>query len=74
MTYKEQTCPRCKQGTVVKAEVRKKARTVFLCDECEAVWFCENAIEYATFNYFSCYMERLGLPAIWSELDVLDSK
>jgi len=62
------TCPRCDQGIVVPVRVRKTGRVIYLCDECEAVWFCSDSIEYATFNYFNLYMERLGLPDSWSEL------
>ena len=65
----ERQCPRCEQGNVIRAQVRKTADTIHICDECEAIWFCADSIEYATFGYFNLYMERLGLPAMWDELD-----
>lgn len=66
-------CPRCKQGSVLAVKVIKNGRIIYLCDECEAVWFCKDSIEYATFNYFNYYMERLGLPDDWDQLEILDS-
>ena len=62
-------CRRCNQGTILSMRVKKTKNALFICDECEAIWFCKKNIEYATFNYFNLYMERQGLPALWSELE-----
>jgi RNase P subunit RPR2 len=69
----ETICPRCSQGYVITARVRANGAVVFICEECEAIWFCKDRIEYATFNFFNFYMERLGLPVDWRELEIVDN-
>lgn len=69
----EIACPRCNQDWVQKVKVKKTGREIFICPECEAIWFCRDSIEYATFNYFSYYMERQELRDDWAELDVLEA-
>ncbi|MBA8904120.1 ribosomal protein L37AE/L43A [Phyllobacterium sp. P30BS-XVII] len=63
------TCPRCRQGLVIPVKVKRTGEVIYLCEECEAVWFSPDTIDYATFNYFNLYMERLGLPDSWAELE-----
>lgn len=65
--FKSCVRPGRKHGQVEKATVKRNGETIYICDECEAIWFT-NEIRYATFNYFNPYMERLNLPANWSEL------
>lgn len=69
MNNKNHLCPRCNQGYVLKAVVKKTGKHLYICDECDAVWFCKESIEYATFNYFNVYMERQGLEDNWDELE-----
>ncbi len=64
-------CPRCEQGEVVCARVKKTQKMIYICDECEAVWFSKSEIEYATFNYFNLFMGRQEIPALWEEIEVL---
>lgn len=64
-------CPRCEQDWIQKAKVRRTGKSFCICPECEAVWFSENEIGYETFNYFNLFMERLGLEADWSEVDLI---
>lgn len=54
-------CPRCHQDWVKKVHIGAAHRTVYLCYECEATWFCNDSIEYATFVDLSNYLTRLGL-------------
>lgn len=56
------TCPRCHQDWIKKVYIGATQRSVFHCYECEATWFCENAIEFATFVDLSVYLSRLGIP------------
>lgn len=61
MIDKVQTlCPRCEQGFVVTARVKKTGAVIYLCNECEAVWFCPESIDYATFNYFNYLWNASG--------------
>ncbi|SMR83580.1 Transcription factor zinc-finger [Aliiroseovarius halocynthiae] len=64
-------CPRCEQDWVRRASVKKTGKLIFVCPECEATWFSEDEIEYATFNYFNLFMERQGIDPDWSELEIL---
>jgi transposase-like protein len=66
-------CPRCEQDWIKRAKVIKNGKEIFICAECEAVWFCRDSIEYATFNYFSYYMGRQDFADDWSELEVLQT-
>ncbi len=70
MKNESKVCPRCGQGIVVKARVKKTSKEIYICNECDAVWFCSDSIDYATFNYFNIYMERQGLDDKWDELEV----
>lgn len=64
-------CPRCEQDWVEKAQVKKTGDSIFICPECEAVWFSEKEIGHAAFNYFNLFMERQGLEADWSEIEIM---
>lgn len=54
-------CPRCQQDWVKKVHIGAAHRTVFLCYEREATWFCLESIEQTTFLELSNYLARLGL-------------
>lgn len=56
-------CPRCNQDWVRKVHIGATARTVFLCYECEATWFCEDSIEFSTFLDLSMYLLRKDIPS-----------
>jgi hypothetical protein len=65
-------CPRCDgQGTVLKATITKLNRTIFLCDECDATWFDQHLISNTDFIDFTTYMEAAGLPAVYSEIEIV---
>lgn len=66
-------CPRCSQGEIVKAKVKKSGHTLFVCQECEATWFARDTISAATFVDFGTYMEEIGLPPLWEELIVAEA-
>ncbi len=63
-------CPRCDQGHIVKAKIKKTGETIFICEECDATWTDFNAIEKSSFQDFSSYMELKNLPPLWDELAV----
>lgn len=54
-------CPRCQQDWITKVHIGAAARDAYLCNECEAVWFCKDSIEYATFLDLRDFLERRGL-------------
>lgn len=64
-------CPRCETDNLVKARVRRNEAVIFLCPECEATWFSQEAIGFSPFVDFVTYMENLGFPPLWTELELL---
>lgn len=63
-------CPRCEQGDVVKAELKKSRQEIFVCTECEATWFSINDIGVLPFIDFGTHMESRGLSPLWNELTI----
>ncbi|QBQ38904.1 hypothetical protein E1742_24160 [Pseudoduganella plicata] len=66
-------CPRCNQGDVIHARVKKTGQHLFVCEECEATWFSREAIGLHGFIDFGSYMETIGSAPLWSEITIEDS-
>ncbi|WCE32068.1 hypothetical protein [Vibrio sp. SCSIO 43137] len=66
-------CPRCEQGEVVKATIKKTQNTIYVCDECEATWFNKSEIDSKSFVDFGSYMKSIDLEPLWSEIAVSES-
>lgn len=54
-------CPRCGQGWVVRALVKKTNQSIYLCQECDATWATSNAIGEASWRDFASVMVQLSL-------------
>lgn len=54
-------CPRCMQGTVVRAIIIKIEKEIFVCQECEATWVAESDVEAMKFTDYGTFMESIGL-------------
>lgn len=65
-------CPRCDQGWVVPAVVRRFGVGLLVCRECEAVWRPFAEPEAADFGDLGELLEGLGLHPCWDELDVAE--
>jgi hypothetical protein len=53
-------CPRCDgNGLVYKATLLPINTIVFMCDECEAIWF-DSFISKSNFQDFTSYISSLG--------------
>jgi uncharacterized protein (DUF983 family) len=63
-------CPRCEQGDIAIATITKTGQSVYVCEECEAMWFAKNDIGPSSFVDFGTYMEEIGLLPLWDELSV----
>lgn len=63
-------CPRCEQDNLLEVRVRKTGTRLYVCPECEATWLWEKSIAQGAFLDFGTYMEGLGLPPLWDELDI----
>jgi uncharacterized Zn finger protein len=64
-------CPRCGQGTVLEVQIKAFSGTLYLCDECEALWMNKDAISPSEFVDFGTYMQQHGRSGSWSELSIL---
>lgn len=66
------TCPRCGQGSVIRAKINSTGKYIYLCNECDAMWFSRLDIGNSPFLDFGTYMEEMDLPPLWSELSIDD--
>lgn len=66
------SCPRCDgQCEVKKVRVLADGELLYLCDECDATWFHRESVKIGTpWVQFTAHMEKKGLPALWSEIEV----
>jgi hypothetical protein len=66
-------CPFCQgQGMICKAEVKKLARIIYICDECDTIWLDGGEIKEETCLRFDDFMNQHGLQPLWSELDCIE--
>jgi hypothetical protein len=63
-------CPRCEQGDIAKAQIKKTGKDIFVCQECEATWLTLSDIGKSPFVDFGTYMEKIGLSPLWDELTI----
>lgn len=62
-------CPRCEQGIILKKVIKKINQQIYICDECDAVWFHEREVGIEPFVDFGTYMLEISLQPLWSELE-----
>lgn len=65
-------CPRCEQGWIVRCRVVGTAMVLQVCGECDTVWEHEEPSGAPPFVILDQYMEVLGRPPLWSELERLE--
>ena len=63
-------CPRCEQGYIAVAQIKKNEEYIYVCQECDATWFSSADIGVKQFVDFETYMLELGLLPSWSELNI----
>ena len=61
-------CPRCSQGDIAQAKIKKTGKEIYVCQECEATWFTLADINVAPFVDFGSYMEKIELSPLWDQL------
>ena len=62
-------CPRCDgQGHIFKKLIKFNKEMIYICDECDAIWFNDEKIQSGNFIDYSTYMESLSRKGLWSEL------
>ena len=61
-------CPFCAhQGVIYKAKVSKLDIQIFICDECDTIWYSENISEDNCINY-KIFLKEHNLGDLWSNL------
>ncbi|PSM14353.1 hypothetical protein CV100_07390 [Stenotrophomonas maltophilia] len=63
-------CPRCEQGEVLKAHVKGGGTHIFVCDECDAVWFSLASIGVSSFRDLEEYLEEKSVAPSWESISV----
>lgn len=63
-------CPDCNQGWVVPARIIVTQEAIWVCEECDSLWRGTERPNGRACDNLERYLESLGLPPFWSELDV----
>jgi hypothetical protein len=61
-------CPRCDQGSVDQYRVLSTQNEIWVCDECEAVWWSREDVEVSPFADLSVVLESMGVSVSWDQL------
>ena len=73
-------CPRCDQGWVRRAIIRRNGHAIRICDECDTVWSYGVEVKWPFTGsetevggvFFADYVKPYGLRGTWDELELLD--
>lgn len=63
-------CPRCEQGEVFEAHVKGSGVQIFVCDECDAVWFSLIDVGVSPFRDLEAYLEENCIAPSWESISV----
>jgi uncharacterized protein (DUF983 family) len=61
-------CPRCAQGYVFNATIKRSGVRVVVCGECEALWTDVNQVKAANFQDMVSFLESEGIEGAWDAL------
>lgn len=64
-------CPYCKQGDILKANVKINHQIIFICEECDTVWNENETISSQTGRAFENFANQLNIRALWDELGLI---
>ncbi|OBQ46490.1 hypothetical protein [Halodesulfovibrio spirochaetisodalis] len=53
-------CSDCEQGWIKKFFLKKIKKDIFVCDECESLWFSLKGIILEQSDFFTGYLKRKG--------------
>jgi ribosomal protein L37AE/L43A len=65
-------CPVCSQGWVVPAKAAVDRTPIWVCQECEVVWFGVEDPAGPPDDTLSTFLESRGRKPLWSELEVVE--
>jgi hypothetical protein len=66
-------CPRCNEGWVLCARVRRLDLKIWVCLECDAAWADGAPDAGGAFEDKGLFLERHGVRDSWSELQPLEA-
>lgn len=55
---------------MLKAQVKERGVQIFVCDECDAVWFSFAAIGVSPFRDLERYLEEISVAPSWESISV----
>ncbi len=65
-------CSFCEgEGDIYRARIKLTGEVIFICDECDTVWFNKDIIETEATSFEKVMLDR-GLRPLWSELEDLE--
>jgi hypothetical protein len=62
-------CQRCGQGYVRAMRVSSTQLSLWVCEECEATWTTQAAVNVSNFEDYGTLMAGIGRSGLWSELE-----
>jgi len=65
-------CPACLSADIVKCEITKLEKIIYLCSECQIAWLVKEEIGNITFVYLNDFLIDRGLAASIDEVVILE--
>lgn len=67
-------CPRCGQGVLFVATIKKTGETIVVCDECEALWTDGQEPALDGFQDLATVLRSKGIDDGWGALEIKEEK
>ncbi|NEZ50019.1 hypothetical protein FDB54_10395 [Clostridium botulinum] len=66
-------CSVCEQYAIDKVKIKKDGEILYICEECDTVWKCEESIGNTNEGEdFGKYMIKKGLSPYWDEIKIIE--
>jgi hypothetical protein len=65
-------CPACHDAYIVKCEVIKLKKIIYVCPRCQIAWFLKEEVGNISFVYLNDFLLDQGLSASMDEVVILD--
>ena len=65
-------CPACQEAYIVKCEVIKLEKIMYVCPECQIAWFVKEEIGNIAFVHMNDFLLDQGLSASMDEVVILE--
>jgi len=67
-------CPRCGQGSLCVATIKRTRQTIVVCDECEALWTEGKEPTADGFQDLVTFLRSNGIDDGWDALEIDETK